>query len=67
MLLPTNQFHGSFKCLYVISHKDSIYRAAFVIFLYEGVYLQTRLVQESFLQEELAMKMGHKKPSKKIP
>ena len=50
MLLLTNQFHDSFECLPVIakkkkyfvpnqSFKASIYRAAFVIFLYERVRL----------------------------
>ena len=43
----------------------SIYRAAFVIFLYHGVYLPPRLfavpvwlVQESFLREEFSAKMA---------
>ena len=49
MLLLTNQFHDSFECLPLIakkkyfvpnqSFKASIYRAAFVIFLYERVRL----------------------------
>ena len=50
MLLLTNQFHDSFECLPVIakkkkyfvpnqSFKACIYRAAFVIFLYERVRL----------------------------
>ena len=44
ILLLTNQFHDLFECLSVTEHKKqfcaqsvaSIYRAAFVIFLYEG-------------------------------
>ena len=47
MLLRTNQFHKSFKCLSLIflcaQSEASIYHAAFIIFLYRGVYLQTRL------------------------
>ena len=46
MLLLTNQFHDSFECLsriFCVQLETNIYRAAFVIFLYEGVYLQTRL------------------------
>ena len=35
MLLLTNQFHDSFECLSIA--EASIYRAAFVIFLYDGV------------------------------
>ena len=48
----------------------SIYRAALVIFLYEEVYLQTRLfapvwlVYESFLWEEFSVKVGPTKPKK---
>ena len=47
MLLRMNQFHKSFKYLSLIflcaQSKASIYHAAFVIFLYRGVYLQTQL------------------------
>ena len=47
MLLRTNQFHKSFKCLSLIflcaQSEASIYNAAFMIFSYRGVYLQTRL------------------------
>ena len=40
MLPVANQFHDLFECLSVIGHKNiSICRAAFVLFLYEGVYL----------------------------
>ena len=48
----------------------SIYRAALVIFLYEEVYLQTRLfapvwlVYENFLWEEFSVKVGPTKPKK---
>ena len=35
MLLLTNQFHDSFECLSIL--EASIYRTAFVIFLYDGV------------------------------
>jgi len=35
MLLLTNQFHDSFECLSIV--EASIYRTAFVIFLYDGV------------------------------
>ena len=63
MLLRTNQFHKSFKCLSLIflcaQSEASIYHAAFMIFLYRGVYLQTQpfivpvwLMQESS-QEKL--------------
>ena len=59
----TNQFQNSFECLsgcdwiFCAQSEASIYRTAFdVIFLYEGVYLQTRLlavhvwlVQESLI------------------
>ena len=58
----TNQFHDSFECLsgcdwiFCAQSEASIYRTVFVIFLYEGVYLQTRLlavhvwlVQESLI------------------
>ena len=48
--------------------ETSIYHASFVIFLHEGINLQTRLlavdrciclvVQESFLQEDFSVKMG---------
>ena len=48
MLLRTNQFHKSFKCLSLIflcaQSEASIYHAAFVIFLYRGVYLQNSTV-----------------------
>ena len=65
MLLRTNQFHESFKCLSLIflcaQSEASIYHAAFMMFLYRGVYLQTRLfivpvwlMQESS-QEKLKM------------
>ena len=65
MLLRTNQFHKSFKCLSLIflcaQSEASIYHAAFMMFLYRGVYLQTRLfivpvwlMQESS-QEKLKM------------
>ena len=57
MLLLTNQFHDLFECLPVIGHRKN-----FVIFLYEGVYLQTWsfavpiwLLQESFLREEFSV------------
>ena len=44
MLLLPNQFHNSIEYLSLIGETEaSIYRAAFMIFLYEGVYLQTRL------------------------
>ena len=69
-----NQFHDSFKCLSLIpflfcaQSEHSIYRAAFVIFLYEGVYLQTPLfavsvcmatvaMQENFVGEEFSAKL----------
>ena len=48
-LLLTNQFHNSFECLsesdwvQKIFLEASIYHAAFVIFLYKRVYLQTGL------------------------
>ena len=48
----------------------SIYRATLVIFLYEEVYLQTRLfgpvwlVYENFLWEEFSVKVGPTKPKK---
>ena len=51
----------------------SIYPAAFVILLYEEVYLQTRLfavpiwlVQESFLQDEFSVKVAPPQ-NKEIP
>ena len=63
MLLLTTQFHDSCECLSLIGAQKyfsaqseaSIYQAAFVILLYEGVSRQTRLfavpvwlVQEGF-------------------
>ena len=69
MLLLTNQFHDLFECFSVIvcaQSEASIYRAAFVIFLYEGVYLQTRpplpiwLVQENYLREVFSVKVSPK-------
>ena len=47
MLPLTNQFHDLFECLSLFGHKKyfcarleaSICRAAFVTFVYEGVYL----------------------------
>ena len=57
MLLLTNQFLDLFECLSAIGHRKN-----FAIFLYEGVYLQTRpfavpvwLLQESFLGEEFSV------------
>ena len=56
MLLLSNQDHDSFELLSLIG-RNSAYRVAFVIFLFEGAKLQTRLfaavvpvwlVQESF-------------------
>ena len=73
MLCLKNEFPDSFECLSLIGHKKYfcaqseaiINRTAFLSFLYEGVYLQTRLfsipvllVQESFPREEFFGKMG---------
>ena len=73
MLFLTNQFHDSFECLYLIGHKKYSFAlsearidgAAFVMFLYEEVYLQTRLfavpvwfLQESFFRETFSVKNG---------
>ena len=56
MLLLMNQLQGSVECLSLIGHKNMrkkyfcaqsetsfFCRTAFVIFLYDGVYLQTQL------------------------
>lgn len=58
MLLRTNQFHKSFKCLSLIflcvQSEASICHAAFMIFLYRGVYLQTWLfIVPVWLMQEL--------------
>ena len=78
MLCLKNEFPDSFECLSLIGHKKYfcaqseaiINRTAFLSFLYEGVYLQTRLfsipvllVQESFPREEFFGKMGPTKPT----
>ena len=58
------------KITFCAHSEASIYRAALVIFLYEEVYLQTRLfapvwlVYESFLWEEFSVKVGSTKPKK---
>ena len=78
MLCLKNEFPDSFECLSLIGHKKYfcaqseaiINRTAFLSFLYEGVYLQTRLfsipvllVQESFPREKFFGKMGPTKPT----
>ena len=74
MLLLKNQFHDSFQCLSLIGHTPNrsaqAEASAFVIFLYVGVYLRTRLfavpvwlVLESFLQEESSLKLKPTKPT----
>ena len=77
MLCLKNEFHDSFDCLFLIGHNKYscaqseaiIDPTAFLSFLYEEVYLRTRLfsipvllVQESFLREEFFGKMGPIKP-----
>ena len=68
---PASRLIGMPVSDFCVQSDTGIYRAPFVIFLYEGVYLQTRLfvvpvwlVQESVFQGECSVKLGPNKPEK---
>ena len=67
VLLVRNQYRYSFECFFLIGHKKyfcvqseaSMWCTAFLLFLYEGVYLQTRLFAAcTCLAEKYSVKMG---------